>query len=79
MFTIRILWADGFDPSVYEQSYLFDSPVKNAQAWALRRARCVSEAFSLPDFHLLLVAVSPDDDAWSALTINAATAYRQSL
>lgn len=78
MFTIRILWADGFDPSVYEQSYLFDSPVKNAQAWALRRARCVSKQFNLPDFHLLLVAVNPDD-AWSTLVTNASTVYRQSL
>jgi len=75
MFTIRILWSDGFDPSVYEQSFLVDAPIHNAQAVALRRARKSHKLFGGGTFQLLMLAVCPDDSAWSLMTDAARAQY----
>lgn len=80
MFTIRILWSDGFDPSVYEQAYVFDEDYPapaNVQAFCLRKARRNHRLLGGDNFQLLILAVCPDDAAWEAMSDAACAQYRK--
>ena len=80
MFTIRILWSDGFDPSVYEQTFAFDEAYPaptNVQAFCLRKTRRHHRLLGGDNFQLLLLAVSPDEAAWEAMSEAAIAQYRK--
>jgi hypothetical protein len=77
MFTVRILWSDGFDPSVYEQLYIFDAATKNPQDAALRKARRTHKNFGMENFQLLVLAVCPDEAAWALMVEAAKGQYRK--
>jgi len=80
MFTVRLLWSDGFDPSVYEQSFVFDeehpAPV-NVQAFCLRKARRHHRLLGMDNFQLLILAVCPDEAAWALMIEAAKGQYRK--
>jgi len=80
MFTVRLLWSDGFDPSVYEQSFIFDEEYPapaNVQAFCLRKARRHHRLCGMDNFQLLILAVSPDEAAWEAMSDAACAQYRK--
>ena len=80
MFTVRLLWSDGFDPSVYEQTFVFDeaSPAPaNVQAFCLRKARRHHRLLGGDNFQLLILAVCPDETAWQAMSDAAVEQYRK--
>jgi len=78
MFTVRILWADGYDPSTYEQTFAFDeahpAPAK-VQDFCLRKARRHHRLLGMENFQLLVLAVCPDEAAWQAMGEAARVEY----
>ena len=60
MLKIRVVWNDGVDPSIYEQSYLFDlasGEGRNsiAESMAIFKASEMSKRFGLKSFNLVSV------------------------
>jgi hypothetical protein len=59
MLKIRVVWTDGLEPSIYEQSYLFVSSGEGenplAESMAIFKASEMAKRFGLKSFNLVSV------------------------